>query len=208
VDDDLDLPVIEPGFTQINRHGAQARVDLGETAHLPSAREANLAHRGGDLERLLTPLRRRREFDGRRQVSKHRGDVGVGSGAQQPIEGRLKPVQIHLPLATSPCNASIPHCRRSSEIGGSVSTGSLSSLMPAHYRPMRMLPQPPAPARSRGTRHSRDRSHSAGRSERPASTKAEAFGWTGSRPCVLLLSVSGWPKRKSGLGSPAATMGK
>lgn len=65
-DDNLDVPVIELGLAQINRHGAHACVDLGETAHLPAALEANLAHRGRDLQRLLTPPRRRSEFDGRR----------------------------------------------------------------------------------------------------------------------------------------------
>jgi hypothetical protein len=48
-DDDLDIPVIEFGFGQINGHVSQARVDLGETAHLPAALKANRACRGGDL---------------------------------------------------------------------------------------------------------------------------------------------------------------
>ena len=66
VDDNLDVPVIELGLAQINRHGAHTCVDLGETAHLPAALEANLAHRGRDLQRLLTPPRGRSEFDGGR----------------------------------------------------------------------------------------------------------------------------------------------
>ena len=48
---------------------------------------ANLAYRGRDLQRLLTPPRRRSEFDGRRQAANHRGEVspvwsdgGVRSG--------------------------------------------------------------------------------------------------------------------------------
>jgi len=44
--DNLDVPVIELGLAQINRHGAHTCVDLGETAHLPAALEANLTHRG------------------------------------------------------------------------------------------------------------------------------------------------------------------
>ena len=64
VDDNLDVPVIELGLAQINRHAAHACVDLGETAHLPAALETNLAHRGRDLERLLTPPCGRSEFDG------------------------------------------------------------------------------------------------------------------------------------------------
>ena len=71
VDDNLDVPVIEFGLAQVNRHGAHTCVDLGETAHLPAAFEANLAHRGRDLERLLTPPRGRGEFDGRRQAANH-----------------------------------------------------------------------------------------------------------------------------------------
>ena len=143
VDDDLDLPVIELSFVQINGHGAHARVDLGKAAHLPAARESNLAHRRGYLERLLTPPRGRREFDRGRQASKHGGDVGMGTGAEQPIEGCLKAVEIHLAAGQEPLQCIDPACRRSSEIGGSVSTGSLSSLTPAHYRPMRALPQAP-----------------------------------------------------------------
>ena len=44
VDDNLDVPVIEFGLAQINRHGAHTCVDLGETAHLPAVLEVNLAH--------------------------------------------------------------------------------------------------------------------------------------------------------------------
>jgi hypothetical protein len=82
VDDDLDVPVVELGFGQINGHGAHARADLGETAHLPAALEANLAHRGGDLQRLLTPPRRRSEFDRWRQAANHGGEVGMRAGPQ------------------------------------------------------------------------------------------------------------------------------
>jgi hypothetical protein len=96
VHDNLDVPVIELGLAQINRHGAHTRVDLGETAHLPAALEANLAHRGGDLEWLLTPPRGRGEFDGGRQAANHRGEVSLGTGPEHSIEGLLKAVQIHL----------------------------------------------------------------------------------------------------------------
>ena len=96
VDDDLNLPVIKLGFAQINGHLAHASLDLRETAHLPATGEANLAHRGRDLKRLLTPPRRRREFDRWRQALKHKGDIGVRPGAQQPVKSRLKRVQIHL----------------------------------------------------------------------------------------------------------------
>jgi prevent-host-death family protein len=102
VDDDLDIPVIELGFGQINGHGTHARADLGEAAYLPSALEANLAHRGGDLQRLLTPPCGRSEFDGGRQAANHGGEVGMGTGPQQPIEGSLKAVQIHLAAGQEP----------------------------------------------------------------------------------------------------------
>ena len=71
-------------------------VDLGETPHLPAALEANLAHRGRDLQRLLTPPRRRSEFDRGRQAADHRGEVSLGLGPEQRIEGFLKAVEIHL----------------------------------------------------------------------------------------------------------------
>ena len=77
MDDNLDVPVIELGLAQINRHGAHTCDDLGETAHLPAALEANLAHRGRDLQRLLTPPRGRSEFDGGRQAANHRGEVSL-----------------------------------------------------------------------------------------------------------------------------------
>jgi Family of unknown function (DUF5990) len=96
VDDNLDVPVIELGLAQINRYRAHACVDLGETAHLPAALEANLAHRGRDLERLLTPSRGRGEFDGGRQAANHRGEVSLGTDPEQCIEGCLKAVEIHL----------------------------------------------------------------------------------------------------------------
>jgi hypothetical protein len=96
MDDNLDVPIIELGLAQINSHGAHTCVDLGETAHLPAALEANLAHRGGDLQRLLTPSRGRSEFHGGRQAANHRGDVGLGMGPEQGIEGFLKAVEIHL----------------------------------------------------------------------------------------------------------------
>ena len=95
MDDNLDVPVIELGLAQINRHGAPTCVDLGETAHLPAALEANLAHRGRDLQRLLTPPRGRSEFDGGRQAADHRGGVSLGMGPEQSIEGFLKAVEIH-----------------------------------------------------------------------------------------------------------------
>ena len=95
MDDNLDVPVIELGLAQINRHGAHTYVDLGETAHLPAALEANLAHRGRDLQRLLTPPRVRSEFDGGRQGANHRGEVSLGMGPEQSIEGFLKAVEIH-----------------------------------------------------------------------------------------------------------------
>jgi len=96
MDDNLDVPVIELGLAQINRHGAHTCVDPGETAHLPAALEANLAHRGRDLQRLLTPPRGRSEFDGRRQAADHRGEVSLGTGPEQSIEGFLKAAEIHL----------------------------------------------------------------------------------------------------------------
>ena len=71
-------------------------VDLGETAHLPAALKANLAHRGRDLERLLTPPRGRSEVDGGRQAANHRGEVSLGLGPEHRIEGFLKAVEIHL----------------------------------------------------------------------------------------------------------------
>ena len=95
MDDNLDVPVIELGLAQINRHGAHTCVDLGETAHLPAALEANLAHRGRDLQRFLTPPRGRSEFDGGRQAANHRGEVSLGMGPEQSIEGFLKAVEIH-----------------------------------------------------------------------------------------------------------------
>src|ERR1039458_6005366 len=69
---------------------------------LPAALEANLAHRGGNLERLLTPPRHRSEFDRGRQAANHGGEVGTGAGPQQPIEGSLKTVQIHLAAGQEP----------------------------------------------------------------------------------------------------------
>src|ERR1700730_5004822 len=65
-DHNLNFPVIELGLAQVNSHVAHACVDLGETAYLPAAFEANIAHRGRDLERLLTLPRGRSEFDGGR----------------------------------------------------------------------------------------------------------------------------------------------
>ena len=94
VDDDLDIPVIELGFGQVNGHGAHARADPGETADLPAALEANVAHRGEDLQRLLAPPCGRSECDGGRQAANHGGEVGMSAGPQQPIEGCLKAVQV------------------------------------------------------------------------------------------------------------------
>jgi hypothetical protein len=95
-DDNLDVPVIELGLAQVNRHGAHPRVDLGETAHLPAAFEANVAHRGKDLERLFTPARRRSDFDRGRQAANHRGEVSLGTGLEQCVEGYVKAVEAHL----------------------------------------------------------------------------------------------------------------
>jgi hypothetical protein len=118
---------------------AHTCVDLGETAHLPAALEANLAHRGRDLERLLTPPRGRNEFDRGRQAANHRGEVSLGMGLEQCIEGFSKRSRSTLPLARSPCRKSIPRCWRSSEPGGPVSAGSPSSFTPADYRRMLVL---------------------------------------------------------------------
>lgn len=96
VDDNLDIPVIELGLAQVNRHVAHTRVDLGETAHLPAAFEANIAHRGEDLERLLTLPRRRSEFDRGRQAANCGGEVSLGADLEQCVEGFLKAVEVHL----------------------------------------------------------------------------------------------------------------
>lgn len=88
VDDDLDVPVVELRSGQVNGHGPHARVDLGDAAHLPAAVEANLAHRGEDLERLLAPARRGRELDGRRQAADHRGELALCLGPKDLFEGR------------------------------------------------------------------------------------------------------------------------
>jgi hypothetical protein len=95
VNDNLDVPVIELGLAQVNCHGAQTNVDLGETAHLPAAFETNIAHRGKDLERLLTLPRGRSEFDRGRQAANHRGEVSLGTGLKQRVEGFLKAVEVH-----------------------------------------------------------------------------------------------------------------
>ena len=71
-------------------------VDLGETAHLPASLRANLAHRGRDLERLVTPPRGRSEVDLGRQAANHRGEVSLGLGPEQRIDGFLKAAEIHL----------------------------------------------------------------------------------------------------------------
>ena len=70
-------------------------VDLGETAHLPAALEANLAHRGRDLQRVLTPPRERSEVDRGRQAANHRGEVSLGLGPEQRIEDFWNAVEIH-----------------------------------------------------------------------------------------------------------------
>jgi hypothetical protein len=96
VDDHLDVPIIELGLAQINRHRAHACVDLGEAAHLPAALKADLAHRARNLERFLTPSRGRSELDRERQAAHHRGHVSLGPGPEQRIEGFMKAVELHL----------------------------------------------------------------------------------------------------------------
>lgn len=96
VDDNLDIPVIELCFGQINRHGARTRTDPGETARLPAALEANLSQRGRDLHRLLTAPCCWSEFDRGRQAANHRGEVSVGTSLQEPIKSCLKAILVHL----------------------------------------------------------------------------------------------------------------
>ena len=139
VGDNLDVPVIELGLAQINRHAAHACVDLGETAHLPAALEANLAHRGRDLERLLTPPRGRSEFDGSRQAANHRGEVSLGMDPEQCVEGCLETVEIHFPAGQEflqVVDSALPEVLGDR---GSLSAGSPSPLMPADYRRMLIL---------------------------------------------------------------------
>jgi hypothetical protein len=57
----------------------------------------------------------------------------MGAGPQQPVEGSLKAVQINLATGQEPLQDLDPVLRRSSEIRGSASAGSLSSSTPAHY---------------------------------------------------------------------------
>ena len=139
MDDNLDVPVIELGLSQINRHVAHTRVDLGETAHLPAALEANLAHRGRDLERLLTPPCRRSEFDGGRQAANHRGEASLGVDPEQRIKVCLKTVEIHFPAGQEflqVVDSALPEVLGDR---GSLSAGSPSPLMPADYRRMLIL---------------------------------------------------------------------
>jgi hypothetical protein len=76
-------------------HRAHAYIDLGEAAHLPAALEADLTHRGNDLERLLTTPRGRSELDGR-QAAHNRGELRAGTCTEQRIENLLEAVQIQL----------------------------------------------------------------------------------------------------------------
>jgi len=92
LNDDLDIPVVELGFGQVNHHRAHARADLGQTAHLPAALEANLAHRSGDLQRLLTAPRGWSEFERRWEAANHGGELGIGTGPQQLVEGAFEGV--------------------------------------------------------------------------------------------------------------------
>jgi hypothetical protein len=87
VDDDLDIPVIELGFGQVNDHGAHARVDPGETADLPAALEADVTHRGGDPQRFLAPPCGRSEWDRGRQAADHGGEAGLGAGPPAAHQG-------------------------------------------------------------------------------------------------------------------------
>ena len=96
VGDNLDVPVVELGLTQVDDQSAHAYVDLDEAAHLPPALEADLTHRGSDLERLLTTPRGRSALDGEGQAAYHRGELRVGTCPEQPIEDLLETVQIQL----------------------------------------------------------------------------------------------------------------
>jgi hypothetical protein len=94
VDDDLNVPVVELGFGQINNDGPHAGVDLRQAPYLSTTVEADFAHRGCDLERLLTLASWRRDCDGGWQAAHQRGELRLGLNCQQPIERLMEGVLI------------------------------------------------------------------------------------------------------------------
>jgi hypothetical protein len=97
-DDDLNVPVVELGFGQINNDGSHACVDLRQAPYLPTTVEADFAHRGCDLERLLTQESWWRDCDGGRQAAHQRGELRLGLNCQQPIDRSLESVLIDLAI--------------------------------------------------------------------------------------------------------------